>query len=51
MKTYTEKEVRTMRDKVYGQRSTDDNWLGSKDFWMKEEEIQWLEAMAQKIKA
>ena len=39
----TESEVRAMRDRVFGQPSTDRNWENCKDNWMRPSEIRWLQ--------
>lgn len=39
----TETQVRAMRDQLYDNPSTDANWDGCKDNWMKPEEIRWLQ--------
>lgn len=38
----TEAEVRALRDRVYGHRSTDRNWEGCKENWMHPANIRWL---------
>lgn len=38
----TEEELRDIRDSVYGRKSTDSNWYGCRENWIKPEEIQWL---------
>ena len=42
----TESQVRALRDKVFGQQSTDKNWDGCKENWMRPSEIKWLQTMA-----
>jgi hypothetical protein len=44
----TEAEVRALRDQVYGQISTDNNWNASKEKWMTPENIKWLQQRAKK---
>lgn len=34
--------VREIRDRIYGP-TTDVAWYGCKDYWMKEDEVKWLE--------
>ena len=45
----SELEVRALRDAVYGESSTDSNWDGCRDHWMKPEETkrlrEWYAAM------
>lgn len=47
-----EQHVRRLRDRVYEAKSTDDNWNGCKEHWLKRVEIQWLERIvtAQDVK-
>ena len=40
--TIIEADVRRLRDRVYGQISTDKNWEACKDAWLKPENIKWL---------
>lgn len=37
-----ETAVRVLRDLVYGVPSTDKNWEGCKENWMKPESVEWL---------
>ncbi len=37
-----EESVRMMRDKAYGQISTDNNWEACKERWMEPSEVEWL---------
>ena len=37
-----EKEIRELRDFVYQQKSSDSNWRGCCEAWMREEEVKWL---------
>jgi hypothetical protein len=39
----TEAQVRAMRDLVYEKPSTDANWERCKDFYMRPENIRWLQ--------
>ena len=34
--------VRAMRDRVFEKKTSDNNWEGSKDHWMKPENLTWL---------
>ena len=34
--------VRAMRDRVFEKKTSDNNWDGSKDHWMKPENLTWL---------
>lgn len=44
----SEKVVRAMRDQVYGHFSTDKNWDGCRENWMRPESIAWLRARISK---
>lgn len=35
--------IRTMRDRVFSQNTTDNNWGHCKENWMKPENVRWLE--------
>jgi len=44
MSTFQEEQrVRRMRDRVFETPSTDQNWHGCKEAWLKPVEIAWLE--------
>ncbi len=38
----TESVVRQLRNRVYGQESSDANWEGCRDHWMKPDAVSWL---------
>jgi len=38
----TEAEVRALRDRVFGEASTDNNWEACKHLWMRPDQIAWL---------
>jgi hypothetical protein len=38
-----ESAIRTMRDRVYGQQTSDNNWEACKEDWLKPEQVRWLE--------
>ena len=38
----TEAEVRALRDRVFGHKSTDRNWEGCKENWMHPDNVRWL---------
>lgn len=38
-----ESAVSAMRDRVFEKKTSDNNWEGSKDHWMKPENIAWLQ--------
>lgn len=40
----TEQEIRALRDRVFGQVSSDSNWEGCKDNWMKPAQVKWLQS-------
>lgn len=42
MNTYTEAEVRALRDGCFGVPISDREWDNCKATWMKPEEVQWL---------
>lgn len=44
----SEEVIRSMRDRVYGQVSTDSNWDGCREHWMKPEKVAWLQAQLAK---
>ena len=48
MNEVNEQEIRDLRDRVYGQRSTDKNWDGCKENWMKPEATAWLRETVKK---
>jgi hypothetical protein len=50
MKSFTEQEIRQMRDFIYGP-STDNGWMACRENWLKPEAIQWLRTESEKIKA
>lgn len=37
-----ELQARSMRDRVFEKKSTDSNWAGCKDNWMRPDSIKWL---------
>lgn len=41
-KTPTETEVRAMRDRAYGDKSSDKNWESCRERWMEPDNIEWL---------
>ena len=43
-----ERLVRAWRDQVYERPSSDKNWEGCREGWMKPENIQWLKEQARK---
>ena len=51
--SYTESDVRKMRNEIYGIRSTPEenekNWQGCKQHWMQPNEIEWLISKTKKI--
>jgi hypothetical protein len=47
---FTEKDIRDMRDKVYGHKSSDENWKQCREYWMKDSEINWLVKEVNKLK-
>jgi hypothetical protein len=38
----SEIQVRRLRDLCFGRRSTDNNWLACRDYWMRIDSIEWL---------
>ena len=42
----TEREVRALRDQVYGKPSTDNNWEACKRRWMRPDSVAWLREKA-----
>ena len=47
----SEAEVRAMRDAVFIDPSSDNNWEGCRERWMRPENIKWLrERIAKKLK-
>lgn len=42
MKNITERQVRNLRDKIYGVPISDKEWNTCKDNWIREENIKWL---------
>lgn len=38
-----EQEVRELRDRVFEQPSSDNNWDACKDRWMQPAEVEWLQ--------
>jgi hypothetical protein len=46
MKSYSEIEVRRLRDNIYGSSADasfhEKNWQGCKEIWMRPDEIKWL---------
>jgi len=39
----TEAEVRALRDELFVEKISDDNWSRVKAFWMQPREIEWLQ--------
>ena len=46
----TERQVRKMRDLVYGVPATDTGWAGCRENWMRKSEIEWLQREVAAIK-
>jgi len=40
IKAFSEDEIRAMRDKVYGDSTSDKNWEGCRDRWI--DDVKWL---------
>lgn len=38
----SENEIRELRDRVFGIPSTDNNWIGCRENWMRPENVRWL---------
>jgi hypothetical protein len=43
-----EAEVRTLRDQVFGQSSTEKNWAGCREDWMRPDSVAWLREKAKR---
>lgn len=46
---FDEPSIRALRDKVYGRKSTHENWSACKHKWMTEPELRWLLDQARAI--
>jgi len=44
----SESKVRRMRDRIYGP-CTDLTWWGCKDWWMRQDEVKWLEEQVERM--
>lgn len=42
MNNLTESEIRALRDRVYGHPTSDKNWEGCRENWLRPESTQWL---------
>lgn len=39
----TEQEIRSLRDTVFGRPSSDENWSGCRENWMRPASVKWLQ--------
>ena len=49
--TESDQIIRAMRDAVYGRASTDTNWNGCRENWLKPDQTEWLRREYAKLKA
>ena len=48
--TPSEAEVRKMRDRVFNQKISDNEWLNCKEKWLEKQEVAWLKEQMAKAK-